>query len=161
MRSRLLAIFLGAVAILPVPAQGGAFDDCQRLRSIAFDDSKAAFSLYLLLSSGADGLKPNREQADYWLVQASNDHHPPAMKELGLRMLRGIGMEQLPPLAFELLFAAGQAGEDVREPLAEAEAQTSADLVEAIRAAGGKEVTSYTYFNSVSRLSQPACEKAR
>lgn len=86
---------------------------CRIMDKAAFDHPAAAFQLYQLLSAGAHGLKAKPELADYWLVQASNAMYPPAMKEFGRRLLLGEGMEQRQVPAFELLYAAHVAGEDV------------------------------------------------
>lgn len=131
---------------------------CRILDKAAFKEHAAAFQLYQMLYAGAHGIKTKPELADYWLVQASNAMYPPAMKEMGRRLLFGEGMAPGQYLAYELLNAARVAGEDVGNLLDTAKEGLPTYFLDAIEADGGKSVTTFAYFDSPRRLSQPVCE---
>lgn len=154
---------LGLASTLSLTALGRERDpvtECEALRKAAFDNPQAAYELYVMLVSDRHGLKASPRQADFWLIMASNEGFPPAMMELGRRLLEGDGMERQQAVAYELLFAAQAAGQAVGELLTRAELGLPKYMVDAVRAGGGQSIPTFAYTDGLDRLSQPACEKA-
>lgn len=132
---------------------------CKVLQRGAYGDGGAAFALYRLLSTGAEGLKAKPRLADYWLMSAAIKDYGPAHAEYGRRLLTGDRAKRQPEWAYWHLLAAEQAGEDVSDLVWQIERNLRADHVKKLRAdpllptSGGLD---YDY----PMPEQPACERA-
>ncbi len=133
---------------------------CKVIERGGYKDDGAAFALYRLLTTGAEGLKAKPRLADYWLMNAAINDYGPAHAELGRRLWTGDRAQKLRRAAYRHLRVAEQSGEEVSDLLRQVESDLPAEVIEDLRthwpwAPSGVGLT-YEYPS----LEQPACERA-